>query len=594
MAYKPLPDASYIRVEGSLDNRFRMAMKRLTEGSEYTKEFLLADVTGDYWRVFTEYCGDISGRYIGAVGLGRTYTREPYPLVDEVAQGIANAQREDGHFLTEQPLDAINYPLAYGHGRLLKGLVEYYTVSPHPAILQTIRRLTDYFCATAPYWRKPEVIQNEEFIYYTQILEGVVGAYRLTREDKYLALGRTLADLLWKEPKHHSHSYLSSLLGVLALYEVTGEQPYLQFVAAKRDEIARMVTVDGGVTEMLPKKHVTEYCSVADWFMLHLGLWRVTHQTHYLEAAERILLNAVYFNQFSTGGFGTWRVDTEHGYRGRVEAGSWEAYWCCCFHGVRSLYEALTHAYTWDEESVRINFFFPSTLQHPGSGHFILRQEGDYPNTGYACWYLFNPERMPITLWIRIPSWAHNPVLKVNGEVTAVDIQDGYMALCRTWGSADVVELRFDMGLRLEDQTEPIDARRLPIGAVQERVSLWWGPLLLGIDEMFNATGPSDDKNSWTAPDHLFLPPFENGVCVLPRGRELLVPLEWPEIRFQTLAARSYSGDDVADLAAAAPVVLTPLARVPKHQPHCAPSVRTRYAIKIVSQEDANRILRRA
>jgi hypothetical protein len=185
-------------------------------------------------------------------------------------------------------------------------------------------------------------------------------------------------------------------------------------------------------------------------------------------------------------------------------------------------------------------------------------------------------------------------MLRVNGEVVTQDIQEGYIALRRSWGSADVVELRFDMGLRLEAHTGPMDASLLTPGAMHEGVSLWWGPLLLSIDEMFNATGPSDEKNSWTAPDHLFLPPFENGLCILPRSRELPVPLEWPKVCFQTLAVHIYSEDEAIDLSRAAPIVLTPLARIPQHQPHCAPSVRTRYAVKIVSEQNANRLLRRA
>lgn len=590
MAYRPLPDASQIEVWGNLDSRFRAALTRLTEGPEYTTEFILSDVTGDYWRVFTEYCGDICGRYIGAVGLGRTYTREKAAdRVDEIVKGTIAAQKPDGHFNLEQPLEKVYYPLIYGHGRLLQGLVEYHTVAPDPQTLETIRRLTDYYAETLPYYQEAAKTFNEEFIYYTQSIEGVVGAYRLTGDTRHLDLARAMAELIWDEPKHHSHSYISSLLGVLAIYEVTGEQRWLDFAEKKQGEIAGMVTVDGGVTEMLPDKHVTEFCSVADWFMYCLRLWRVTGKAHYLEVAERNLLNAVFFNQFSTGGFGTWRVNKTNGYPGRVEMGSGEAYWCCCFHGVRALYDALTHIYTYEPDAVRVNLFFDSAVRLPHASGVTIRQETTYPAEGTVRLCVSSPENTPLTLHVRVPSWASKPSLTVNGKTAPLEVTDGYAAIHREWGSADVVELAFDMGLRLEEMGRLVEGERLKVGAELTGVTFWRGPLVMAVDELFNALGPSDEKNHWTAPDRLILPPFTaEGVCALPRREKpLAVPLEWPGIMFETPAEWSSEGEGDRSPRR---VVLTPLARRITDQPACAPSSRIRYQARILPRDEWEKV----
>ncbi len=573
MKYRPLKDGSVIQAQGTLDRRFRAAFRRLVEGPEYTREFILSDVTGDFWRVFTEYCGDISGRYLGAVALGRTYTRHPCPRVDEVAQGVIQAQREDGHFNLDLAPDTIHYPLIYGHGRLLQGLVEYHSVTPSSVVLGAIRRLADYFVQTAPRWSAPEVVENEEFIYYTQALEGIVGAFRLTGDRHHLELARSMAGLLWSEPKHHSHSYLSSLLGVLALYDATGEEPYLRFVTERRDQVAAMVTVDGGVTEMLPDKHVTEYCSVADWFMLNARLGHVTGQAAYYEAAERILLNAVFFNQFANGGFGTWRVDRNNGYLGRVEVGSAEAYWCCSFHGVRSLYEALIHMYTVSAEGVRVNLFMDSTVRLPDLGGITIRQQTTYPVSGRVTLTVSAPSNRQHTLELRLPSWARWPDLRLNGEPCPYEVRDGYLCVSRAWGSSDELLLQFGMDLRLEGA---LPAECLAIGETLERVSLWWGPVLLAIDEMYNARGPSDAATPWTAPSCLLLPP---GSPALPVAPALPVPAEWPGLQFQ---ARALS-DPGAGEGPPQGVTLTPLARRMELQPTCAPSTRTRYDVRVVS-----------
>ncbi len=570
MSSRPLPYGGLIEARGSLDRRFRMALSRLTNGPEYTEEFILSDVTGDYWRVFTEYAGDISGRYVGGVALGRTYARDAGTRVDRVARGIAAAQREDGHFNLELAPDAVHYPLIYGHGRLLQGMVEYHSVAPSSEILHSIRRLADYFCDTAEVWRAPEVVANHEFIYYTQSLEGVVGAWTLTGDPRHLELARSMADLLWPEPKHHSHSYLSSLLGILALHEATGEERYLRRVVEARDAIASMVTVDGGVTEMLPDKWVTEFCSVADWFMLNVRLGRVTGNGRYMDAAEKILLNAIYFNQFASGGFGTLNVDKANGYPGRVEVGSSEAYWCCCFHGVRSLYDALTHAYTVGSGAVRVNLFVDSTV-HVAEHGATLRQETVYPAEGRSRLWVSAAGAPRFALEIRIPGWAAGAQVRVNGAPETLEAADGYCRLERTWGVSDVVDIAFDVELRLEEGTRAVPTDALAPGADLAGVSLWWGPILLAIDEMYNAAGPSDEKVRWTAPDHLLLP-VKSGTPVLPR-REAPLPAvpEWPLV-FDVQALRND---------AATPLVLTPLARTPENQPTCAPSTRTRYRARI-------------
>lgn len=580
MSYRALPNGSFIQAEGSVDRRLRKALYRLTTGPEYTKEFILSDVTGDFWRVFTEYCGDISGRYVGAVALGRTYTGDSWPMVDEVAAGIAAAQREDGHFNLDPPPGGIHYQLIYGHGRLLQGLVEYYSVRPAESVLRAIRRLADYFADTAADWRAEEVVRNEEFIYYTQSLEGVVGAYQATRDPRHLELARSMASLIWEEPKHHSHSYISSLLGVLGLYEAIGEEPYLRFVEEKRDQIAGMVAVDGGVTEMLPDKWVTEYCSVADWLMLHLRLGAATGQARYYEEAERILTNAVFWNQFANGGFGTWRVDKQNGYPGRVEVGSAEAYWCCSFHGARSLYDTLCHAYTVGEDGVSVNLFLSSRLRPPRMDGVVIRQETEYPVEGRVR-FLVSARGREFALRIRRPLWARDVEVRLNGEAIPGESREGYLHIRRTWGAEDAVELRFETGLRLEGPEGPIPPERLIAGATLEGVTLRWGPVLLAIDEMLNAAGPSDDKNPWTAPHRLLLPPSEDGFCPLPRADSTPAVSEWPELAFAVPAV-----EDFTDLSQPRQVTLTPLARQVEMQPACSPSSRTRYDARICERAD--------
>ncbi|HEY0867495.1 MAG TPA: beta-L-arabinofuranosidase domain-containing protein, partial [Fimbriimonas sp.] len=397
-------------------------------------------------------------------------------------------------------------------------------------VLGAIRRLADYLVDTAPAYSERKEQAKDEFMYYTQGLEGLVGAYRLIRDPRHLELARSMAGMVWEEPKHHSHSYISSLLGILALYEATREEGYLQFALDQREKLTKMVTVDGGVTEQLPDKWCTEFCSVADWFMLNLRLGLATQRIDLLDEAEKILYNALYFNQFASGGFGTWHVNKEHGYPGRVEMGSGEAYWCCCFHGARSLYEAIASAVTTNGTTVSVNL--------PVPGEFgPVKVETDYPVSGQVTLTALEDVA---SLRLRVPAWATNAFL------------DDSTVACGEWATienlkpGDQATLTFDVGIRMLGKSK--------------KATLAWGPVLLAIDELYNATGPTDTEKPWSGPDEISVPPS----LALLGATGLAVPPQWPELCFRAGAA-----------------VLSPLARSLPNNPVCAPSTRLRYKLDI-------------
>jgi len=68
------------------DERFHLTLRRVLEGEapRYSDDFLLADVKPTAERRFTEYSGDLSGRYIGALATAArvygTHDRSSIPL----------------------------------------------------------------------------------------------------------------------------------------------------------------------------------------------------------------------------------------------------------------------------------------------------------------------------------------------------------------------------------------------------------------------------------------------------------------------------------------------------------------------------------
>jgi len=112
-----------------LHDRYQLTLQRVLSGNSpaYTEEFLLEDVRPIAGRRFTEYSGDVSGRYIGALATAARVYRTPFPNLDALVAKVIALQKPDGYFGSafhyEKPTD-LDMALLWGNGRLLVGLIE--------------------------------------------------------------------------------------------------------------------------------------------------------------------------------------------------------------------------------------------------------------------------------------------------------------------------------------------------------------------------------------------------------------------------------------------------------------------------------------
>ncbi len=233
-----IPDGRAVRTRGELDQRLRLAIERIIRDASFDEAFILEDVAHvpGYNRQFEDWCGDISGRYVGALGLCSTYTNQDCAQLHRVARAIPQYQRTTGLVGTDQAEDVVNFPVAWGQGRLLLGLLEYHSIYPSEEILACACQLGDYYVRTLPFWSEAGVRRQQSYICYTQALEGIVALYQATRQDDYLVTARRIAEMVPQDvggeeselsspfsyPGRHSHGYMCSLLGMLALYQETG------------------------------------------------------------------------------------------------------------------------------------------------------------------------------------------------------------------------------------------------------------------------------------------------------------------------------------------------------------------------------------
>jgi DUF1680 family protein len=458
-----------------MHDRYELTLRRVLKGDSpaYTEEFLLADVRPTAGRRFTEFSGDLSGRYIGALAIASQVYGAKFPSLDGLVQKVIACQKPDGYFGRsfhyEKPTDD-DLALLWGNGRLLVGLVEYYRVKPSPQVLTACRKLGDWLVRIGPLMLSKEIRDAfgaqhfaSSYICWMQQTEGLAGLYVITKDERYLKLAEQIAAVIERRPSDHVHGYLTSLRGVMDLYSATGDAQFLRQCESAWQEVAESkdLLITGGVPEgWSPNGHRTEGCAEADWVRFNLSLWKATGNAKYIAMAERATFNELAFNQYASGDFGH-RVYTD---TGLPAAGAVRAWWCCTLHGLRCFPDVSASAFRSGRD--RLYYDIPvdgrmkttalsATAQSSLATNGLVRITITASNGGKSA------------LLVRKPEWADVVDIQPPGGAAMTPMESGYLGLERIWTEGDVVQVKYGMKLKA-------------IEGAERRVSYWFGPWLLG------------------------------------------------------------------------------------------------------------------
>ncbi len=536
-ATAPQPPCAFVPA-GELAARIAMVHHRFAEVTEpaFTDKFILADVELDaaYPRRFSEFSGDISGRYIGAMAMLPPADPKAAADLDRIVEKTLSYQRSDGRFgndklvFTAAEVGPDQMALLWGNGRLLVGLLEYNSVKPSDKVLDASRRLGDFLLKVFDACAKPEVIERlrgkaaNGFICFTQFNEGLELLARATGDAKYRDAAAKMLSLLEAPGDQHTHGYLTTLRGHMMVYESTHDKAQLDAVIARYREIVDMgaVKTNGGVMEYFKKNYNRdEGCSEADWLRLSLQLWRATGTPEYLNRAEHCMYNSLFAGQFATGDFGHHDFDG-HGYI--PVTGPGRAWWCCTMHGLRALRDVLdnvitlehTNVITQNDNNVKLNLFLEGRWQ--GKDMTLRVERVNAPdastspvfrvvfdkappasNDGAAHYYLF----MRQTEWMaEIKTQRHRDGKDVGGGTTkAAPCKPGEELFPGDWTTVgeigtgnsewkdgDSIDIQPVNALRLMDRAGKFYFPAEYTTDKPKDAAIFFGPWLMGIDAAFN------------------------------------------------------------------------------------------------------------
>jgi DUF1680 family protein len=505
-------------------DRYRLTLNRVLHGSQpaYTSEFLLEDLRGTPGRRFTNFSGDLSGRWIGALAASSAAFGEHFSVLDEFVTEATTLQHPEGYF--GKVFNAANpgdddMALLWGNGRLLVGLLEYHALKPQPRVLGAARGIGDFLLRIAPEFNSQKMADAfnaahfaSSYICWTQQTEGLAALYAATGDARYRELCAAIASRIERRPGDHVHGYLCSVRGLLDLYFATNDRQYLDRVEGEWNDVTNSgdLLITGGVPEAWsPKKKRTEGCAECDWLRLNLALHRATGEARYLESAEDVLFNDFAMNQFSTGDFGHAILD-DFGAPETVQVRAW---WCCTLHGLRAFADIQRHAFHTRDTEVFLDLPVDASL-NTGSVSIVCQS---FLCTDRTIRVRVQRASEPHALNLRKPEWAESVNLKRNGRpqsgLRVEDLRPG-----------DEIEATYHMSLRVTSADSALTTRG--------RHALHYGPWLLGAStaiqpEYFNELYAENVLVAGSAADAKAAPaPFKVPVAATTVA---VIPAEFPE-----------------------------------------------------------------
>jgi len=504
-------------------------------------------VSVDFDEIFNTF-----GQWLSAFARIYAVTQDTAVLekADYLLEEWAKTIEPDGYFFYSGDPNAFHYV----YEKTACGLVDLAHYAGLTNALKYLDRITDWAITNLKRIRLPATPDSftggdphtrwTDTEWYT-LSENLYRAYLETAEQKYKDFAEvwhytTYWDALREDKAEamsrlHGYSHVNNLCGAAMAYSVTGEMKYLETIIHGYDlfkQYQRMASGGYAPSEHLavPNNSLAKRIeNEVSTFEVPCGSWAVSKLTRYLltltgearfgDWMERILYNAIgaalpmkddAIRRGKTFYYADYRLG---GGRKRYNASS---YPCCA--GTYPLVVSDYHniIYFWDDASLYVNLFVPSTVKHSFNGRDVtVSQETSFPEEDSMRFTINCADSVNFSLKIRIPSWAKSEQIKVqlNGVTQKVAANpDCWMVLENNWKDGDKAEITIPMSLRFEAITPDHP----------QRVALLYGPVMLVMcSETGGLKGDVSNPNDWidhdgSAPLHFRAKRQSEEKCFLP------------------------------------------------------------------------------
>jgi DUF1680 family protein len=209
-----------------------------------------------------------------------------------------------------------------------------------------------------------------------------------------------------------------------------------------------------------------ETCSIMAWIQFNKQMLRLTGKAIYAQEIEKAAYNALLGAKYSNG------VDwCYHSFpNGRLHVAHFND--CCPSSGALALEELSTCVYSTRGNGIACNLYTESKANlELGSGQKVrIVQSTNYPFEGQIRITLFPEIPANFPVFLRIPDWADDAVISINGKELEIQgetqgethgrasLQGEYCKIDHFWKGNDQIEIRFPFDIKIINRSENADA----------------------------------------------------------------------------------------------------------------------------------------
>jgi DUF1680 family protein len=404
---------------------------------------------------------------------------------------------------------------------IILGMTSDYKYFKEKPSLEAAGKLADYII------RRWSVEPNRQtdgwisvYVATTGLEEAMLALYEQTGEERYLDFcvnSRKLpewdTELIqgrWGNLEGHAYYHLCHCLAQLRLYTI---QPNPGLMSQSQKTFDFLVRQDGllipglcGYQECWHSNQqgffkLGETCATAYLVRWLDDLLKIEGESIYGDIMERTIYNGLFAAQSPDGR----RLRYYAPFEGPRVYFDGDTY-CCPCNFRRIIAELPGMIYYRRNNGLAINMYTKSsaTLNLKKNLSLEVRQATDYPNSGNVVIHLKPSKPTHFPLYLRIPRWCEKANITINGDTTRMTAGGGsFFMVSRKWKVGDEVRLQMPMPLRL------VKGRKSQAG----RVAVMRGPVLFCLNpERKKDFDPDIMRLMWLDPTSLKMSGMDNSI----------------------------------------------------------------------------------
>jgi hypothetical protein len=456
------------------------------------------------------WAGEHVGKYLETAVNVWKLTHDPAlkKQMDRMMYELINTQLDDGYLGTYTPDQYWTSWDVWSHKYNLHGLLSYYTATGYQPALVSCKKMGDLLCRTfgKNAGQKDIILAGEHMgMAATSVLDAMVKLYQYTAEKKYLDFCYYILDAweqkngphvisavlatgkLTKVGNGKAYEMLSNYVGLIKLYEITGDPQFLKAVTtAWQDVVNHRLYITGttssheyfkedGILPAGSSDNMGEGCVTTTWIQLNQNLFAITGDIKYLNQLERSVYNHLLAAENPETGCVSY-------YTPLMDKKPYTCFITCCQSSVpRGI--ALVPNFTFGKinTTATVLFYEPAVYKEKisttgnGVADVVFTLTGNFPESGDMA-LTVSPDKVasfPISL--RVPEWCSNYTATV-GTTVYKAAANQIITIKKMWKPGEKVSIHFDM----------------PVKAIAGGISypgqwaLQRGPQILAVDKSLN------------------------------------------------------------------------------------------------------------